>query len=101
MPRILGSTAHISPLILDSLQMRYSMPSMADIFPPLPQPFRATPERVECLVKSADVTLVEKVEANRKSCQESAAKPFCNDERSRPKAAIEIVPDRRDSPVSA
>ena len=76
------------------------MPSMAEIFPPLPQPFHATPERVERLVRTADAALTAKIEANRKSCQESAAKPFCNDARSRPKAGSESVIDRRDSPVS-
>lgn len=101
MPRILGSTAHITPLILDWLQLKnHHLPCMADVFPPLPSPFLATAERVERLVKSADVSA--KVEAFRKSCQESAAKPFCNDARSRPvKSALQKNDEeRRDSPVS-
>lgn len=76
------------------------MPAVAEIFPPLPQPFRVTPERVDRLVETSDAALIAKIEANRKSCQESAAKPFCNDARSRPKAGSESVIDRRDSPVS-
>lgn len=101
MPRILGSTAHITPLILDWLEFKnHHLPCMADVFPPLPAPFLATAERVERLVKSADVSA--KVEAFRKSCQESAAKAFCNDARSRPvKSALQKNDEeRRDSPVS-
>lgn len=105
MPRILGSTAHLTLLVLDCLQSEHHhhhrLPAMADIFPPLPKPFWATAERVERLVKSANIPA--QVEVWRKSCRESAAKPFCNDERSRPlekKKKNDDDDERRDSPVS-
>ncbi|KAM3420079.1 hypothetical protein BST61_g3384 [Cercospora zeina] len=67
MPRILGATAHITPLVLDYLKSDLKMPSMAKIFPPLPAPFHATPERVERLVQTADVEA--KLKAYRENCK--------------------------------
>ncbi|KAF9881472.1 FAD dependent oxidoreductase [Colletotrichum karsti] len=82
MPRILLSTAHITPLILDSLGAKYSAPAMVAPFPPLPEPFHASAERVSSLQK---VDAAAKFAEYAKSSLESAKKPFCNDERSRPK----------------
>ncbi|KAF4816196.1 hypothetical protein CGCSCA5_v006598 [Colletotrichum siamense] len=82
MPRILGSTAHLTPLILDALAVKYTVPSIVAPFPPLPSPFFATAERIEKLQK---VDAAPKWEEERKSSLESAKKPFCNDARSRPR----------------
>lgn len=49
MPRILGSTAHLTPIVLSELGIQYQTPTTANIFPPLPEPFFATPERMEKL----------------------------------------------------
>ncbi|WVQ99100.1 hypothetical protein IAU59_006232 [Kwoniella sp. CBS 9459] len=49
MPRILGSTAHLAPLVLSALGIQSTTPSTATIFPPLPEPFHATEERVQRL----------------------------------------------------
>ena len=49
MPRILGSTAHLTPIVLSELGIHYQTPTAANIFPPLPEPFFATPDRVEKL----------------------------------------------------
>ncbi|KAI5366417.1 Putative FAD dependent oxidoreductase, FAD/NAD(P)-binding domain superfamily [Septoria linicola] len=103
MPRILGSLAHLTPLVLESLNLEHTLPSVAAIFPPLPSPFHATPERVQRLVQTADVAA--KAEAYRKSCAESAAKRFCNDERSRPagkgSTTTGEIPERRDTPLGS
>ncbi|GIZ43973.1 hypothetical protein CKM354_000718200 [Cercospora kikuchii] len=99
MPRILGSTAHITPLLLDYLGTEHKMPSMADVFPPLPTPFHATPERVERLVRTAD--LEAKLKAYRERCAESAAKPFCHTERTKMATYSENALERRDSPIGS
>lgn len=75
MPRILLSTAHIAPLVLDSLGVAYSQPQLAATYPPLPHPFHCTPERIEKL-QDTDVTAI--YETYKKSCEDSARKPFCN-----------------------
>ncbi|OCF32124.1 FAD dependent oxidoreductase superfamily protein [Kwoniella heveanensis BCC8398] len=49
MPRILGSTAHLAPLVLADLGVKSNTPSTATIFPPLPEPFQATEERIQRL----------------------------------------------------
>ena len=99
MPRILGSTAHITPLLLEYLGTEHKMPSMADVFPPLPTPFHATPERVERLVRTAD--LEAKLKAYRERCAESAAKPFCHTERTKMATYSENALERRDSPIGS
>lgn len=75
MPRILLSTAHITPLILDSLNAKYTPPSLVAPFPPLPKPFQVTAERIEAL-KKVDAAAI--FEQSAKDCLESAKKPFCN-----------------------
>jgi hypothetical protein len=75
MPRVLGSAAHITPLILESLGVEYSQPLIAASFPPLPQPFHATAERIERL---QDTNVAGMVEEYNLRCKESAKKPFCN-----------------------
>ncbi|KAK5105869.1 hypothetical protein LTR62_001956 [Meristemomyces frigidus] len=90
MPRILLSTAHITPLVLDSLGMEYKQPTLTAPYPALPRPFHVSAERVE---KLQAFDLAVKMESFRASCKESAMKPFCLDERSRPKI------QRVDSPV--
>jgi hypothetical protein len=79
MPRILLSTAHIVPGVLDSLGFEYEQPALVAPYPPMPKPFHVTAERVERL-QATD--LVAKAEAYRESCRESSQKPFCMDQRS-------------------
>jgi hypothetical protein len=83
MPRILLSTAHIAPLVLDSLGFDSKPPSLVSEFPPLPKPFAATAERLEAL---QNVDLEAAKEDYVKACKESAAKPFCREERFLPKS---------------
>ncbi|KPM37655.1 hypothetical protein AK830_g8887 [Neonectria ditissima] len=75
MPRILLSTAHITPLILDALGCTYSLPSLVGPYPPLPKPFQATAERIDSLQK-VDAAAI--FEVDTKDALESAQKPFCN-----------------------
>lgn len=75
MPRILLSTAHLVPLALAELGIEHAAPVLVKEFPSLPKPFEASEERVERLVKTADVSA--KVEAFRMRCEESAGKDFC------------------------
>jgi len=79
MPRILLSTAHIIPDVLDSLGFKYKQPALVTPYPPLPKPFRVTAERVERL---QNTDLAAKAQAYRESCKESSQKPFCMDDRS-------------------
>jgi hypothetical protein len=90
MPRILLSTAHVVPLVLDSLGMDYKQPALAAPFPALPKPFHATAERIKRL-QAFD--LAAKIESYRADCEESARKPFCMGDRSKPMVR------RVDSPV--
>lgn len=83
MPRILLSAAHIVHKVLESLKWEHKAPALVANYPALPGPFHATAERVERLQQTADLDA--RLQAYRESCQESAAKAFCNDERSRPK----------------
>jgi hypothetical protein len=75
MPRVLGSAVHITPLVLESLGVEYSQPLIAASFPPLPQPFRTTAERIERL---QDTNINALTEEYKQSCEKSARKPFCN-----------------------
>lgn len=81
MPRILLSTAHITPSILDDLKVKYTSPSLVASYPSLPKPFVATAERISQLQK-VDVAAHFKDFAT--DSLESAKKSFCNDTRSRP-----------------
>lgn len=74
MPRILLSTAHVTPLILDALGVQYSAPSLVASYPPLPKPFSATSERIDSLQK-VDAAAV--FEQDTTDAVESAKKPFC------------------------
>ena len=80
MPRILLSTVHITPLVLTSLGLDFTPPSLVAAFPPLPKPFEATSERVERL-QQLDTSEI--YEASVKNSLESAKKPFCVDVRRR------------------
>ena len=75
MPRILLSAAHIAPLVLESLGFDYNLPSLASAYPPLPQPFHVTAERVQRL-QSTDVAAI--AEQYKKGCEASAKQPFCD-----------------------
>ncbi|CAG8105122.1 unnamed protein product [Penicillium salamii] len=75
MPRILLSTAHIAPLILDDLSFTHTSPALVAPYPPLPKPFQATAERISSLQTMDSVAFFEKIS---KDCLESAKKPFCN-----------------------
>ncbi|WVQ80116.1 hypothetical protein IAT38_002217 [Cryptococcus sp. DSM 104549] len=70
MPRILGSTAHVAPLLLTSLNIPHSTPKAATAFPPLPEPFLVTPERVERLQHvDAQAKFRASVESTKKSAE--------------------------------
>ena len=84
------STAHITPLVLDSVGFDYKPPALTEPYPVLPKPFNVTAERVENL---QTFDLAAKVKSYRAGCDESARKSFCLDERSRPNVR------RVDSPV--
>jgi hypothetical protein len=79
MPRILLSTAHITPLILTSLDIETTPPLVAP-YPPLPSPFHTTVNRVERLQR---IDAAAQYETNVKISLESAKKPFCVDVRNR------------------
>lgn len=49
MPRILLSTAQITPMILDSLGIEWTAPALVKNYPPMPKPFTVTAKRVELL----------------------------------------------------
>lgn len=78
MPRILLSTAHITPLVLTELGIKWTAPKLVEKYPPLPEPFVATAERIKAL-QTADAKA--SYESSVKGHQESAKKPFCNDKR--------------------
>ncbi|KAK8853497.1 hypothetical protein IAR55_004204 [Kwoniella newhampshirensis] len=73
MPRILGSTAHIAPLVLSSLGVPFETPAAAAIFPPLPEPFHVTAERIKTLQQ---LEPKEKHKLAMEASLESAKKPF-------------------------
>lgn len=75
MPRILLSADHVAQLVLESLAAEYSQPLLATAYPPLPQPFRTTPERIAGL-QNTDFAAI--VKDYRSGCAESARKSFCN-----------------------
>lgn len=75
MPRILLSTAHLTPLVLDSLGVKWTAPSLVASYPPLPRPFLVTGKRVEAL---QDVDTKAEYEADLKDNEECAKKPYCN-----------------------
>lgn len=78
MPRILLSTAHITPLVLKELGVNWTAPKLVEKYPPLPEPFMATAERIRAL-QTADANA--NYEASVKGHEESAKKSFCNEER--------------------
>ncbi|WVR07877.1 hypothetical protein IAU60_004920 [Kwoniella sp. DSM 27419] len=73
MPRILGTTAHLAPLVLAELGFEGKKPVTADIFPPLPKPFLVTKERVDQLQLS---NLLEKLKLDIEGDKLSAKKIF-------------------------
>jgi hypothetical protein len=78
MPRILLSTAHITPLILEDLGTQWAAPELVSAYPPLPEPFVVTEKRVRAFTEAdAQKDYDETV----KSYEASAAKPFCNEPR--------------------
>ena len=88
MPRILLSTAHIVPGVLNALGFEYKQPALVAPYPPLPKPFHVTAERVERL---QGTDLAAKAQAYRESCKESSQKSFCVDERSMPRAERSVA----------
>lgn len=83
MPRILLSTAHITPLILDDLGIKLTPPSLVAAYPPLPKPFEATADRISSLQTVDSAAIFDK---KAKDCLESAKKPFCNKIAGRPRS---------------
>ncbi|KAK2608048.1 hypothetical protein N8I77_006685 [Diaporthe amygdali] len=78
MPRILLSTAHITPLILEELGVKWTAPDLVAPYPPLPEPFVVTDERVKAFTE-ADAK--KNYEASVSAHEASAVKPFCNEPR--------------------
>jgi len=85
MPRILLSTAHITPGVLESLGFSPSVPTLAVPYPPLPKPFHVTKERVERL---QGTDLVKRVRLFKERYGESSRKEFCRDLRWLPDVAV-------------
>lgn len=78
MPRILLSTAHITPLILQELGVKWTAPELVAAHPPLPEPFVVTEKRIKQFTEAdAKRSYDESVRGH----EESAAKPFCNEPR--------------------
>ncbi|KAF3763924.1 DAO-domain-containing protein [Cryphonectria parasitica EP155] len=73
MPRIFLATAYLTPLVLDSLGVKWTAPSLVAPYPPLPKPFVITAERVQAL-KGYD--MMGDYEETIKSHEKSAEKPF-------------------------
>lgn len=74
MPRILLSTAHIIPGVLETLGFEHQQPALVAPYPPLPKPFLITADRIERL---QDTDLTARAQAHRERCKESSVKPFC------------------------
>ncbi|PVH78497.1 FAD dependent oxidoreductase superfamily [Cadophora sp. DSE1049] len=83
MPRILLSAAHTTPLILESLGVKFTPPSLVEPYPKLPGPYEITKERMDRL-QNVDAGL--KLENSVKKAEESAKKDFCNTSRCGPKS---------------
>lgn len=47
MPRILLSSAYLAPLILGALGRKVEVPEHHKAYPPLPEPYKITEERLE------------------------------------------------------
>ncbi|RDW57071.1 hypothetical protein BP6252_13886 [Coleophoma cylindrospora] len=84
MPRILLSSAHITPLVLAFLKLDTSPPALVAAYPSLPEPFAVSIERIELAQK---IDAAARLEESVKSSLESAKKTFCNDARSRSTAS--------------
>ncbi|USP76839.1 hypothetical protein yc1106_04113 [Curvularia clavata] len=82
MPRILLSSAHLAPLVLDTIGFESSTPQLlaSASYPALPQPFHVTEERIAKL-QGTDPEKV--LQAYKEQCEASAKKPFCNIDRVR------------------
>lgn len=80
MPRILLSTAHVVPAVLDLLGVAYTAPPEVAASPPLPEPYKVTRKRVEALQK---VDTDAKFKGSEAGSIESSKKPFCVDVRQR------------------
>lgn len=75
MPRILLSTAHLAPLVLDTLKAEWSAPALVKAYPPIPAPFVVTAERVAAL-QGVDAAAMK--EADIQEHLEDAKKDCCN-----------------------
>lgn len=74
MPRILLSTAHITPLVLTDLGIPHTTPEIVADIPPLPKPFYITQQRLDTL-KGTDMEAY--WDAQMRDCADSAQKEFC------------------------
>lgn len=81
MPRILLSTAHLTPLVLDSLGIKWTTPALVTQYPPLPKPFVVTAKRVEML---QDYDMKAEYDEEVKANEAAAKKNFCGEARSCP-----------------
>lgn len=78
MPRILLSTAHITPLILEELRIKWTAPALVAVYPPLPEPFVVTEERIK---QFTEADAKKNYEDSVRTHEASATKPFCNEPR--------------------
>ena len=69
MPRILLSAAYLAPLILGSLGGTVEVPEHHKAYPPLPEPFKITQERLEKCRELAVTGEMSKVEIEEKSAE--------------------------------
>jgi hypothetical protein len=75
MPRVLLSSAHIAPLILDTIGFEHEKPRLAASYPLLPKPFHVTAERVARL-QDTDTDAITK--SFKERCETSAKKSCCD-----------------------
>lgn len=80
MPRILLSSAHLAPLVLDAIGFQHSTPQLlaSASYPALPEPFQVTEERIAKLQGTDPESMLQ---AYREQCEASAKKPYCNIDR--------------------
>lgn len=84
MPRILLSTAHLAPLVLDALGVAWSAPALVEDYPPIPAPFVVTAERLAAAAEGAGAAAAAQAEYEDdiRDHEEAAKTEHCNGPRS-------------------
>lgn len=75
MPRILLSTAYLAPIVLNSIGVHWTTPSLVASYPPLPKPFMLTAKRIEAL---QGVDMKAEYDAEVMVHEHCAKKAYCN-----------------------